>query len=85
MDWTCIMADTTTTSDDELLRNDADAALVARYSRLAGETTGMGRRILLRLADEARARQQHARAGTIDLHLVLETSASSPDAIRTYR
>ncbi len=78
------MAQVATTSGDGPSDDDTDAALAARYSRLAEETTGMGRRILLRLANEARARQRDRRAETIDLYLVPDPSSSSGDRIRTY-
>ena len=47
-----------------------DAVLARRYNRLASETTGTVRRILLRLAHEAQARHQLIRGEVIDLHLV---------------
>ena len=78
------MAQVATTFGDGPSDTDVDAALAARYSRLAEETTGMGRRILLRLAIEARARHRHHHAETIDLYLVPDTSPSPDDSIRTY-
>ncbi len=64
----------------------ADETLVERYAKLADETTGMIRRILLKLADEERARSHRPqlRPETIDLHLVRREPGSQPDLIRTY-
>ena len=61
-----------------------EAVLARRYSRLASETTGTVRRILLRMAYEAQARHHLSTVEVIDLHLVPNTSRSSSEAIRTY-
>ena len=61
-----------------------DAALADRDNRLAEETTGMVRRILLKLANEAQARQRLITGKAIDLHLMPNTPRSSADADRTY-
>lgn len=61
-----------------------DAALAARYRRLADETTGMVRTTLLKLASEAQTRHSRDHAEVIDLHLVPNTSKLSPDVVRTY-
>jgi hypothetical protein len=61
-----------------------DAALARRYTRLASETTGTVRRILLKLAHQAQARHHLITVEVIDLHVVPNTSRSSPETVRTY-
>ena len=64
-----------------------DAELAAYYYRLAGETSGMIRRITLRLAEEAQARHRRHmnRIETLELHLVAETDTPVLDGVRRYR
>jgi hypothetical protein len=78
------MSRTVMAPGDGLSNTFLDAALADRYNRLAEETTGMVRRILLKLADEAQARQRLFTGEVIDLHLVANTPRSSADAVRTY-
>jgi len=78
------MSRTVMAPGDGLSNTFLDAVLADRYNRLADETTGMVRRILLKLANEAQTRQRLITAEAIDLHLVANTSRSSADAVRTY-
>jgi len=80
MSWTMM------TPDYRPLETTPDTPLVARYTRLANETTGRVRLIMWKLADEARASERRSRAYTdaIDLHLVPCSASSSIGAVRTY-
>jgi hypothetical protein len=69
---------------DGLSNTLSDAALAALYRRLADKTTGMVRTTLVKLANEAQTRHRRNHAEVIDLHLVPNTSKSSPDHLRTY-
>ncbi len=66
-------------SQEARARIDADQA--RRFYRIAEETTGITRRIMLYMAKSARSRQV---GSTIDLYLVPSGKAGAPDAIRTY-
>jgi hypothetical protein len=69
---------------DGLANTFPDAALADRYNRLADETTGTVRRILLKLAHEAQVRHHLITGEAIDLHLLPNTPRSPSDAVRTY-
>jgi hypothetical protein len=68
-----------------------DLAAEIRYTRLAEETTGYTRRVMLRLSEEAHT-QTHPATTTdntttdkvIELHLVPIRPGSSPGVCRTY-
>ncbi len=62
-------------------RSRIDAEQARRFYRLAEESTGIARRILLYLAKSARPRQV---GNTIDLFLVPLGKGQSTDSIRTY-
>lgn len=62
-------------------RSRIDADQARRFYRLAEETTGIKRRILLHLANGARSRQVGT---TMDLFLMPRGKGDAPDCIRTY-
>jgi hypothetical protein len=72
--------------DGERPNTTPNPVLAARYNRLALETSGMVRRIMWRLADEAQATQRRPAmyADAIDLHVMPEAADKSHDAVVTW-
>ncbi len=63
-----------------------DTEVEIRFTRLAKETTGYTRNVMLRLADEAhqRALMVTMSEKTIDLHIVPNSPGSPRSTFRTY-
>jgi hypothetical protein len=80
------MAPITATPHDGLTAMIADEEREIRFTRLAQETTGYTRRVMLRLADEAHMRALAVAMSehVIDLHLVPNPPGSSRGVFRTY-
>jgi hypothetical protein len=70
-------------SDSALETRFRSALQAAHYDRLAGETTGMIRRILLKLRDEAVSDYEcsRGRGEVIDLHSVRQSRRFAPEEV----